>query len=272
MGDFRFWQSVREAAAKEARDSPLPGYLDGPADAYRHIVGTAELRRRFGFVPAYAVATGNEVLGTHADGHPSETREMDDHNNAIGLSIGADATSYEEVVRRARIAIDSGIAKGGGGSDGTPRWQGSWDEPRDWPRVERRLPVEWPDDIPSAKDYRYGAEKFGTNAAELAVTPREREAATLDRLRDLPTGEWSDADVRAVIGSRPYVNSSMPEHGDWQERVRQYFEERHGGADPDETSRSDSGGRGGPVFVRSHDRSGPSGPVHVDSYHRAAGH
>jgi hypothetical protein len=33
---------------------------------------------------------------------------MDDHNNAIGLSIGADARSHEEVIRRARAAIDAG--------------------------------------------------------------------------------------------------------------------------------------------------------------------
>lgn len=272
MVEYRFWKSVGDAASKEAEDSPLPGYYDGPADAYRHIVGTAELRRRFGFVAAYAVATANEIRGTHVYGHGPEPRAMDDHNNAIGLSIGADARSYEDVVQRARAAIDAGVAKGGDGSDGTPRWQAARTEPEFRPVLERRLPVEWPDDIPSAKDYRYGAEKFGTNAAELAVTPREREAATLDRLRDLPTGEWSDADVRAVIGSRPYVNSSMTEHGDWQARVRRYFEERHGGADPDATSRSDGGGRDGTVFVRAHDRSGRSGSVHVNSYHRAAGH
>ena len=65
MSEIRFWRSVSEAASREAMASPLPGYNDGPADAYRHIVGTAELRRRFGFGTAYAIATGNEVLGTH---------------------------------------------------------------------------------------------------------------------------------------------------------------------------------------------------------------
>lgn len=73
---FRFWRSVEDAASAEALASPLPGYYDGPADAYRHIVGTAELRRRFGFGTAYALATTNEMLGTHASGHPPELRRL----------------------------------------------------------------------------------------------------------------------------------------------------------------------------------------------------
>lgn len=53
MSRFRFWRSVEDAASAEALASPLPGYYDGPADAYRHIVGTAEARRRYGFGTAY---------------------------------------------------------------------------------------------------------------------------------------------------------------------------------------------------------------------------
>jgi hypothetical protein len=174
MRELRFWDSVGKAASREATDSPLPGYFDGPADAYRHIVGTAELRRRFSFATAYAIATGNEVLGTHADGHPPELRQMDDHNNAIGFLIGADAKTYEEVVRRVRAAIDAGIARGGDGSDGTPLWQSRWTEPRDRSAADRRLPVKWPDGIPWVRDYPFGAEQFGTNRPELRMTPRQK--------------------------------------------------------------------------------------------------
>lgn len=201
MSGLMFWRSVGDAASAEALASPLPGYLDGPADAYRHIVGTAELRRRFGFGVAYGIVTGNEVLGTVGRNQPTELRQMDDHNNAIGFSIGAEAKTYEEVVRRARAAIDAAISRGGDGSEGTPRWQGRWSEPRGRPAAERRLPVQWPDGIPSAKDYPFGAEQFGTNSSNQTVNPRRREAATLDRLRELPTSEWSEADVREVIRS-----------------------------------------------------------------------
>jgi len=165
-----------------------------------YIVGTAEARRRYGFSTAYALATANEMFGTHASGHPPELRQMDDHNIAIGFSIGADAKRYEEVVQRARAAIDAAIARGGDGSDGTPRWLGTWSEAERRPAGERTLPVQWPDAIPSARKYPLGAEQFGTNRPELRMTPRQREAATLDRLRDQPTGEWSEADVRALLG------------------------------------------------------------------------
>lgn len=76
MSGFMFWRSVGDAASAEALASPLPGYFDGPADAYRHLVGTAELRRRFGFSTAYAIATGNEVLGTIGRNQPAELRQM----------------------------------------------------------------------------------------------------------------------------------------------------------------------------------------------------
>jgi hypothetical protein len=90
MSDY-FWSSVERAAAAEASGSPLPGFYDGPADAYRHIVGTAEMRRRFGFGTAYAIAYANEARGSWLRNQPAASREMDDHNNAIGFSIGADA-------------------------------------------------------------------------------------------------------------------------------------------------------------------------------------
>jgi hypothetical protein len=103
-GPFAFWTSANLAARREAMLSPLPGCFDGPADAYRHIIGTAELHRRFGFATAYGIATGNEIYGTHWAEAPHERRRMDDHNSAIGLEIGATARTCEEVVRRARAA------------------------------------------------------------------------------------------------------------------------------------------------------------------------
>lgn len=52
MRNAGFWGSVTRAAEDEAWASPLPGWGDGPADAYRHLVLAAELRRRFGWTIA----------------------------------------------------------------------------------------------------------------------------------------------------------------------------------------------------------------------------
>ena len=270
MSGFMFWRSVQEAAEAEAAASPLPGFYDGPADAYRHIVGTAELRRRFGWATAFGIATANEVLGTHFRSHPADLRRMDDHNNAIGLAIGAEARSYEDVVRLARAAIDSAVSAGGSGADGTPVWlpQG-WTEPRARRGLNRTLPVEWPTDIPSASSYQFGDERFIVTFSERAGTPRQREAATLARLAETPTQEWSEIDVRAAIGSVPYRNSNAPGHAEWRARVREYFEQR---ADRDGVEGAvlrDGGECSGVAQVRAYTRSGPSGPVQVSAHSRS---
>lgn len=270
-GPFAFWTSVNLAARREAMLSPLPGYFDGPADAYRHIMGTAELRRRFGFATAYGIVTGNEIYGTHWAEAPHEMRRMDDHNNAIGLEIGATARTYEEVVRRARAAVDEGIARGGDGSDGTAQWlpASRWGEPRGRPVAERSLSFDWPAEIPSLPGYRFGDARFGTLGPNQTMTPRQREAATLDRLRELPTSEWSEEDVRAVIRSGAYGNSAAAGHRDWRARVRRYFEEREGAGRTGEATPSEERDCTGVAAVRAHTRAGPSGPVQVSAHSRA---
>jgi hypothetical protein len=135
MSDHMFWHSTESAAEREALRSDLPGYYEGPADAYRQIVGVAEKSRWHGYVIAFAIAQGNEILGVHRR-RPRRGRRnidapapMDEHNNKIGLEIGATVRIYEEAVRRARAAIDAAVANRGSGADGTPRWLAEWGEP-----------------------------------------------------------------------------------------------------------------------------------------------
>jgi hypothetical protein len=279
MVEFRFWQSVREAAAKEARLSDLPGYFEGPADAYRHIVGVAELRRRYGYDVAFAIAQGNEILGFHErrlERGPEDidgpAREMDEHNNAIGLEIGATARTYEEVVRRARAAIDTAVVNGGSGAEGTPRWLAVdiWREPGQRLKAERTIPVTWPSDIPSLDGYRFGDERFNHDPARRPGTPRHREATLLERLTHTPTSEWSEEDVRGVIRSTPYQNRAATGHETWHARVRAYFEERaqREGDGPGTSGSDRDDACGGVATVRSYTRRGPSGPVQVSGHSR----
>lgn len=112
---------VRRFAEFEAERSGLPGQDQGPADAYRHLVGVAELSRRVGPLTAAAMAERNEWGSTEAmlrailDGRPvapSNTpaaRRMDRHNNLLAVGIGATASSTEEVVMRARTMMEQAI-------------------------------------------------------------------------------------------------------------------------------------------------------------------
>jgi hypothetical protein len=195
------WESARTVAAEEAMHSFLPGYFEGPADAARHIIGAAELRRRAGFAVAWIVVNGNEWRG-EGRGHGRELTAMDNANNAIGLAIGAKARSYAEVVSMAREAIQQGIASGGTGEGGTPTWLSPerWKEPRNRTDLPPRGVVEWRQREPSGGTYAFDGPEHGFFRG---VTPRQAEAIRLQDLASVPPEAWSEDDVRAVIRSRP---------------------------------------------------------------------
>lgn len=124
---------VADFADKEASLSQLPGLNQGPGDAYRHLVGVAELSRRLGPLRAYAIAEGNEqrsflaMLRSVATGQPVASSNtlaagrMDRHNNKLALWIGATSDLPEEVVARARGLMERAIASRAGRGTGTGR-------------------------------------------------------------------------------------------------------------------------------------------------------
>lgn len=152
---------VAEFADAEASASGLPGHVNGPQDAYRHLVGVGELARRLGGVQASVLAEYNEQVSRRAmiqaeqSGRPvppantRESRAMDRHNNRLAVGMGMTARSPEDVIQRARTAIERAQAiHGGSGADGSafrhPRamWQGDqgpvqWPVPTpNWPAIE----------------------------------------------------------------------------------------------------------------------------------------
>lgn len=175
---------VRRFAEFEAERSGLPGQDQGPADAYRHLVGVAELSRRVGPLTAAAMAERNEWGSTEAmlrailDGRPvapSNTpaaRRMDRHNNLLAVGIGATASSTEEVVMRARTMMEQAIqTKGGSGAGNTPAWRPSqfWSDGSslaDW------SPASWPDiaTAPHLATYRSAIERPGLPERESTAT------------------------------------------------------------------------------------------------------
>jgi hypothetical protein len=151
---------VRTFAEEEGKASGLPGQDQGPADAYRHLVGVAELSRRLGRHPAAAMAEYNEFRSWRAmrtaqgdgraiDGsNTPEARAMDRHNNRLAIEIGANAASTEDVVMRARALMERAIqSHGGSGRGNTPHWREAryWSDgtglagwsPDRWPDLER---------------------------------------------------------------------------------------------------------------------------------------
>lgn len=254
-----FWRSVYEVAETESMSSHLPGFYNGPADAYRHLIGAAEMQRRFGWALSRIVVNGNEYWRTHAphEGQSPGSRQMDDHNNALGFGIGLRARSYEDVVRMAREAVMNGLAEGGSGRDGTPMWlpagrQSEGQQRRDKFPVR---PTDWSTTI-SLHGYRYADERFDARRAFRDGTGSEREAAVRERLLATPVAEWSQEDMRAAMRLPAYRNSDDPEHRAWQARVRAWFEAQEEACD-------------GVAEVDAYTRQGPNGPIQVSAHRRA---
>ena len=88
---------IGRMAVNEAYSARLPGKENGPYDAYRHLLLSAELTRRLGEATARAILYGHEIEGWWT-GQSSSSRTMDESNNELGISIGKSATSWSGVV------------------------------------------------------------------------------------------------------------------------------------------------------------------------------
>jgi hypothetical protein len=160
-------REVHAFATEAAIASLLPGKDSGPADAFRHMVGSAELARRAGTLPAYVGVEGNETISwvmQHYNemmgrdpglGRNPDDRAMDRANNVIGLRIGRRADTPAEVLAAARFEIERAY-QSGPGINGAARWL----EMRQWlPQLAPEHnwpPRSWPDwqDNPAIRDYR----------------------------------------------------------------------------------------------------------------------
>lgn len=229
------------AAENEAKNSPLPGLKNGPADAYRHIIGAAELTRRYGESAARMMLKGHEVQGSLGT-QKTDEREMDEHNNEIGIAIGKQANSFQEIVELARYEIDWAVRKGGIGEGDTAKWldESTWSVD---PRITK-MPPDW-SKVGPPKGYERGG-------------PERRYRGFRDQrgdLIDIPVEEWTDEDRRAAHSHPAYWDRNHPDHKKLQQMTRAAYVLRY----------NDGGGE---VQVRAHERDG--GKTHVDAYTRRA--
>ena len=221
---------IRDETADKARKTSLPGETDGPADAYRQIVGIAELTRREGARKANAIGTFNEITTLFSD-----ASQMDLHNNSIGRRIGKDATSSEEIERRAMAEIRAAAMEGGTGKNGTAIYLPE----REWrDREARKAGLVWP-----LRDLATSSE------VELALAS--------------PPESWSDAVRARVMRDRIYWDTNHPRQAEAFEAVRRSFEHRPDKSEP----RSGDAETGGPVNVRSYRR---DDGTKVDAHSRSA--
>lgn len=202
MADFSMsdlaTSGVATQAIKESVHSQLPGRNNGPADAYRHLLLSAELTRQFGESYARAALDFHEWDGNRA-GQAADTNRMDEHNNELGIALGKrlaaqPSSSWHDVVAGARELIDAAPRQAGGVQWlGEDRWQMNPMGPNDkrLPTGDPRLnwPPQWPEGPfpnPGGRDAGepYTDEELPVKPMDRMVPPRQSEKDFLDRLRE----------------------------------------------------------------------------------------
>lgn len=134
MGSLTQWindQFAIRAAESKAVESQLPGRRRGPADAYRHLIWSAELTRRFGEDKARAILEAHEIQGSNSSDTDGTTQSpdeaaMDRHNNEIGIKLGKESKTFDDVVKGAQRTIEDsrdGDNPNGNGATWLPRDQ-----------------------------------------------------------------------------------------------------------------------------------------------------
>ncbi|MBN2722260.1 MAG: hypothetical protein JXQ77_05525 [Campylobacterales bacterium] len=161
---------IAQNAIDESVASQLPGRSDGPADAYRHILLSAELARQYGETVARVFLNAHEWQGNIQDGQTVASEIMDIHNNNLGIEIGNRLrqnpdSSWEDVVNESRKLFDINNSDGS-----TARWldESQWSNNPDIPGTTQDMNnndprLNWPpnwDIGPFNKDY-YDPSKLG---------------------------------------------------------------------------------------------------------------
>ena len=140
--------TIYKRAEKEAINSQLPGRQDGPADAYRHILAAAEAVRQ-GY-SEWLVRSWGSIREWH---DPPDRAAMDRHNNDVGIEIGKNSETWNDVLNKARRAIENG-SENFDDHHATWRPEAEWDgnpknvttpDPDDrWPTEQTNWPPRWP--------------------------------------------------------------------------------------------------------------------------------
>ncbi len=156
---------------RAAQESELPGIVNGPGDAFRHILWAAELTRRYGPKTATDLLNQHETNEEHTTGWSQQAEDMDKHNNAIGIRIGQNARDYQDLLQQVQSIIAASSPDGSGTwkdprhhlSSPAPawlprdRWYGERSDQSNWyDNPAHAGSLAFPQTWPHVKDYGYG--------------------------------------------------------------------------------------------------------------------
>ena len=209
MNPYQFYRNVKtEIPSQIRRESGhpqwrMPGEGNGPQDAYRHMLLAAELTRVHGEVRARVMLAYHEEVSGRVHGQSPEQRAMDYHNNEIGIGIGRNSRSWQDVVNASRRAIDNALEAGHDtGAPTVPTWRPesewspepsiNWPDPQ-WPNgavpLNPDLPVppegNWLDrPLPGTMEIEgWTLDPLANSHWRDALQPRPRDPLAIDLAR-----------------------------------------------------------------------------------------
>lgn len=97
-------KSAKEAAFEETKKRFGSNGRNDNSDAFRHCLWSAILAREIGYSGALQFTTAHESSSLN----PKNEREMDIHNNGVGLSIGRTGGSNQILSQRCMTALTAG--------------------------------------------------------------------------------------------------------------------------------------------------------------------
>jgi hypothetical protein len=231
-------EAIKNEVEQATDATGLPGWINGPADAFRHAYLAGRLRQEFGYVRAQAILGANEAKGLfQGRNEPYATLEatvMDHQINQKGLDFAAGISSPAELQDVLAEAMKKGIENGGADRPGALHWlpPSKWKTRQGHPET-RPIPPNW----------RRGA---GWQI------DRARDVALAAEAMELPTDAWSEAHVRAVMRDKRYY-SDHPERKARAALVTRWFEKKYDGGPVHVSAHT----RGDGIQVAAHTRSNP---------------
>lgn len=224
--DRAYPNELEEAVAQNARQTSYPGANNGPADAYRHMFGIAEVQRRSSQTVARTVGTANEIDRKTWRLKTDAGSQMDLHNNRIGERIGRAARNTAEVEALVHAEVRAAAIEGGTGKNGAAIYLA----PENWTGDgNRTTPIVWP--------------------------PHDLAGSSeVERILGKPTRLWTADDARKVMQDRIYRQSTHPRQAEAFEKVRKHFEHRYPAPTRGRPTAQSGAGGGGPIHVDAYTR------------------
>lgn len=256
--------AIGPGAKDVSAQSDFPKAANGQQDAFRHVLGSAQVRRRFQELKpkdgsdqldqeARDVLSANEYLGDIA-GNSAKSKEMDLFNNDKGIEIGRRAAEQGWTAEETEAAVRDYISKSNGtGQDGGAFWHDKNDP--------ERVPPKSPDAAAQPSSSRIEEQPQQKPKPLTAGEELRRQYQEAVERATRPDGSTPDANEIDPVTGKKFGDMRAGEYAAalYRKRVRQQANDN---ASNDNQSKSS----GGSVSVRAYDREG--GRESVSAYIR----